>query len=216
MQDFAARRTMMVDTQVRPNDVTKYPIIEAMLNVKREAFVPDARREAAYISENIEIADGRVLLEARNFSKMLDALNIQSDELVLDIGAGLGYSSAVIARLAEAVVAVEDEALAKLAEAKLAEAGVDNAAVVAGGLAEGAPKHGPYDVIILEGGVEEVPAAVLAQLKEGGRVAAIFMDDALGTVKIGHKMDGNVAWRFAFNATAPLLPGFAKEKSFEF
>ena len=216
MQDFAARRTMMVDTQVRPNDVTKYPIIEAMLNVKREAFVPDARREAAYISENIEIADGRVLLEARNFSKMLDALNIQSDELVLDIGAGLGYSSAVIARLAEAVVAVEDEALAKLAEAKLAEAGVDNAAVVAGALAEGAPKHGPYDVIILQGGVEEVPAAVLAQLKEGGRIAAIFMDDALGTVRIGHKMDGNVAWRFAFNASAPLLSGFAKEKSFEF
>ncbi|MDF2140800.1 protein-L-isoaspartate O-methyltransferase [Paenirhodobacter sp. CAU 1674] len=214
MQDFATRRTMMVDTQVRPNDVTKFPIIEAMLSVPREEFVPAARREAAYVGENVEIAPGRVLLEPRNFAKMLDALDIQPTDLVLDIGCGLGYSAAVIARMAEAVVALEEEALAAQAEATLAQAGADNAAVVAGDLAAGSAKHGPYDVIIIEGAVETVPEAILAQLKEGGRIAALFMENALGTVRIGHKIDGELSWRYAFNAAAPLLPGFAAAKGF--
>jgi len=214
MQDFAARRTMMVDTQVRPNDVTKFPIIDAMLNVPREEFVPAARREAAYVGENVEIAPGRVLLEPRNFAKMLDALDIQPSDLVLDIGCGLGYSAAVIARMAEAVVALEDADLAPQAEATLAQAGADNAAVVAGDLAAGSAKHGPYDVIIIEGAVEAVPQAILDQLKEGGRIAALFIEGALGTVRIGHKIDGDVTWRYAFNASAPLLPGFKASKSF--
>ncbi|AOZ70525.1 protein-L-isoaspartate O-methyltransferase [Rhodobacter xanthinilyticus] len=214
MQDFATRRTMMVDTQVRPNDVTKFPIIEAMLAVAREDFVPAARREAAYVGENISVAPGRVILEARNFSKMLDALDIQPTDLVLDIGCGLGYSAAVIARMAEAVVALEEGDLAAQAEAALAQAGCDNVAVVAGALVEGSAKHGPYDAIIIEGGVEEVPAALLAQLKEGGRIAALFMEGALGTVRIGRKIDGEVSWRYAFNATAPLLAGFAAAKGF--
>ena len=214
MQDFATRRTMMVDTQVRPNDVTKFPIIEAMLSVPREEFVPPARREAAYMGENIEIAPGRVLLEPRNFAKMLDVIDVQPHDLVLDIGCGLGYSAAVIARMAEAVVALEDETLAPQAEATLAQLGADNAAVVAGDLAAGAAKHGPYDAIVIEGGVETVPAAIEAQLKEGGRIVALFMEGALGTVRLGHKIDGVVSWRYAFNAAAPLLPGFAAAKGF--
>lgn len=214
MQDFATRRIMMVDTQVRPNDVTKFPIIAAMLEVPREDFVPAARREAAYIGENVPLAPGRVLLEPRSFSKMLDALNIQPSDLVLDVGCGLGYSSAVMARLAEAVVALEEADFAKLAEAALAQVGADNVAVVAGALPAGEPAHGPYDVIIVEGGVEDLPAALLAQLKEGGRIAAVFMQGALGTVRIGRKIDGLVAWRDAFNATAPVLPGFAAAKEF--
>jgi protein-L-isoaspartate(D-aspartate) O-methyltransferase len=214
MQDFATRRTMMVDTQVRPNDVTKFPIIEAMLSVPREEFVPAARREAAYVGENVEIAPGRVLLEPRNFAKMLDALDIQPTDLVLDIGCGLGYSAAVIARMAEAVVALEEDGLAAQAEATLAQAGADNAAVVAGDLAAGSAKHGPYDAIIIEGAVETVPDAILAQLKEGGRIAALFMENTLGTVRIGHKIDGELSWRYAFNAAAPLLPGFAAAKGF--
>ena len=103
MIDFAQRRTMMVDTQVRPNDVTKFPIIEAMLAIPREVFVPGAQREAAYVGGNVEIAPGRVVLEARTLAKMLDALDIRPSDLVLDVGCGLGYSTAVIARMAEAV-----------------------------------------------------------------------------------------------------------------
>ncbi|MBT8476281.1 MAG: protein-L-isoaspartate O-methyltransferase [Alphaproteobacteria bacterium] len=215
MTDYAARRIMMVDTQVRPSDVTKFPIIEAMLTVPREAFVPSGRREAAYVGENLALGGGRVMLEPRTLAKMLDALDIQPDELVVDIGPGLGYSSAVIARLAEAVVAVEeDEDLASEAETALSEAGADNVALVQGALANGAAKHGPYDVIVVEGAVEEVPQAVIDQLKEGGRVAALFMEGALGVCRVGYRIDGAVTWRFAFNASAPVLPGFEKQKSF--
>ncbi|OOY16989.1 protein-L-isoaspartate O-methyltransferase [Thioclava sediminum] len=214
MQDFATRRTMMVDTQVRPSDVTKFPIIAAMLHVPREQFVPAAKREAAYIGENLELAQGRVLLEPRNFAKMLDALDIQPDDLVLDVGAGLGYSSAVIARMAEAVVALEDEEMASQAEAALAEAGADNVAVVTGALTEGAAQHGPYDAILIEGAVETVPAALIEQLKEGGRITAIFMEGALGVARIGYKIDGAMSWRDLFNGTAPVLQGFVKPREF--
>ena len=109
MSDYSARRKIMVDTQVRPSDVTKFPIIDAMLSVPRELFVPRAVKESAYIGENCNLTAGRVVLEPRTLAKMLDALDIQRNELVLDIGSGLGYSSAVIARMAEAVVALEEE-----------------------------------------------------------------------------------------------------------
>lgn len=158
MVDFVKRRTMMVDTQVRPSDVTKFPIIDAMLSVEREAFVPDALREAAYVGENLTIAPGRVMLDARTLAKMLDALDLQPTDLVLDIGAGLGYSSAVVARMAEAVVALEDdEAMTAEAQRRLSEQGVDNVAVVTGPLVEGAPKHAPYDVILVQGAWRRCP-----------------------------------------------------------
>lgn len=214
MQDFVTRRTMMVDTQVRPNDVTKFPIIAAMLAVPREDYVPAARREAAYIGENIDIAPGRVILEPRNFAKLLDALDVQPTDLVLDLGCGFGYSAAVLSRMAEAVVAVEEGDLATLAEATLAQAGADNVAVVKGELASGSAKHGPYDAVIVEGAVETVPAAILDQVKEGGRIGAIFMAGALGTARIGRKIDGTVIWRDIFNASAPVLPGFGIAREF--
>jgi protein-L-isoaspartate(D-aspartate) O-methyltransferase len=215
MTDFAARRTMMVDTQVRPNDVTKYPIIEAMLAVPREAFVPGSRRDLEVAADIGRLAPGRVMLEARTLAKMLDALDIQPTDLVLDVGCGLGYSAAVIARMAEAVVALEEaEALAGQAQARLSAEGADSAALVTGPLAEGAARHGPYDVIVIEGAAETVPDALLAQLKEGGRIGCLFMEGALGACRIGHKIDGTVTWRFAFNATAPVLPGFAARKAF--
>ncbi len=206
---------MMVDTQVRPSDVTKFPIIEAMLDVPREAYVPENKREEAYVSENVALGSARVMLEPRTFAKLLDGLDISPDETVLDIGCGLGYSTAIIARLAEAVVAVEDDAeMAAEAQQLLSSNDVDNAAVIESKLSEGAAKHGPYDVIMIEGGVEIVPAAILAQLKDGGRIGCIFMEDALGVARIGYKIDGEVTWRFAFNASAPVLPGFKAPKGF--
>ncbi|MDO8885047.1 MAG: protein-L-isoaspartate O-methyltransferase [Pseudotabrizicola sp.] len=215
MTDFSARRVMMVDTQVRPSDVTKFPIIEAMLSVPRETFVPRDKREAAYMGENLVLRQGRVVLEPRTLAKLLDALDIQPDEMVLDLGCGLGYSAAVLARLADAVVAVEeDEAMATEAQQLLSQASVDNAAVIVGPLAEGAAKHGPYDVITVQGGVEVVPAALLAQLKDGGRIAAVFMEGALGVARVGYKADGKVSWRFVFNASAPVLAGFEAAHDF--
>ncbi len=215
MSDFSTRRVMMVDTQVRPSDVTKFPIIEAMLAVPREVYVPVAKREAAYMGENLDLAPGRVMLEARTLAKMLDALDVQPTETVLDLGCGYGYSAAVIARMAHAVIAVEEDAtLAAEAQRTLSAEGVDNAAVIVGTLAAGNAKNAPFDVITLQGGVEVVPESLLAQLKEGGRVGAIFMDGALGTAMVGYKIDGKLSWRFAFNAAAPVLPGFAKARAF--
>jgi protein-L-isoaspartate(D-aspartate) O-methyltransferase len=215
MTDFAERRRMMVDTQVRPSDVTKYPIIEAMLAVPRESFVPDAQREAAYADQNLDLGQGRVLLEPRTLAKILDALDIQNDELVLDVGCALGYSTAVVARVAQMVIGVEeDESIGADAQSQLSEAGADNAIVHVGPLSEGAAEHGPYDVIMIEGGVEDIPAALMEQLREGGRIAAIFMSGALGEVKIGYKTAGKLSWRFAFNAGAPVLSGFAAAREF--
>ena len=216
MADHIKTRRMMVDTQIRPSDVTKFPIIDAMLSVPRERFVPDNMQDAAYLDGHIPLAPSRVVLEPRAFAKLLDALDIQPDEMVLDLGCGYGYSAAVIARMAEAVVALEaEDGLASEAERVLGETGADNVAVVSGALSEGAAKHGPYDVIIVEGGVEELPEALIDQLNEGGRIGCIFMQGALGEARVGHKSDGTVTWRQAFNAAAPVLPGFAREAAFE-
>lgn len=205
----------MVDTQVRPSDVTKFPIIDAMLAVPRERFVPADRREAAYVGEDIELAPGRVILDPRTLAKLLDALNIQTGDVVLDLGCGLGYSTAVIARMAEAVVAVEDdEGRAGEAQQTLSELGVDNAAVIAGALAEGSANGGPYDVIILQGAAEHWPEALTDQLKDGGRIACIFVEGDLGVARIGYKIDGALNWRFVFNAGAPVVPGFEQERAF--
>ena len=214
MSDFAARRVMMVDNQIRPSDVTKYPVIAAMLAVPREDYVPADRREAAYVGENLAIGGGRTMVEPRTLAKLLDALNIQRDELVLNIGAGLGYSAAVIARMAEAVVAVEEEGLAAEAQAALGDQRVDNVAVIAGALASGAAKHAPYDVIFIEGGIEVLPDALVAQLKQGGRIGCLFMEGALGTARIGTKLGDGIVWRDAFNAAAPVLPGFERKAEF--
>ena len=212
--DFSALRTVMVDTQVRPSDVTKFPIIAAMLDVPREAFVPMAQREAAYVGLNIPIALGRVVLEARSLAKLLDSLDIQPGERVLDLGCGLGYASAVMARMGASVVAVEEDAGLAL-QAQQALAAEARVTVVTGPLAAGAAAQGPYDAIILQGAAETVPQAVLDQLAEGGRIAAIFMAAALGTARIGYRLNGRITWRDAFNATAPVLPGFQARRGFQ-
>lgn len=213
MTDFSTQRVMMVDTQVRPSDVTKFPIIAAMLAVPREEFVPTALRETAYMGESLDLGAGRVLMDARVFAKLLDALDIQPSEQVLDIGCGLGYGAAVIARLGAHVVAVEENAaMAAQATAALAGQSVGNATVQTAALTAGV--KGQFDVILIEGGVGQVPAAILNNLNEGGRIAAVFMQGALGIAKIGHKCGQDVAWRYAFNASLPVLSGFETVSEF--
>ena len=201
MVDYAKQRVTMVDTQVRPSDVTKVPLIDAMLDVPREAFVPDARREMAYVGGPVEVAPGRVLLDGRTIAKMLDAADLEPSDVVLEIGCGLGYCTALLAHIADAVVAVEqDESLAAEAETTLSEHGIDNAAVVTGPLAEGHAKAGP----------------LLDQLRDGGRIVAIFMSGALGEVRVGLKSEGRLSWRMSFNASAEVLPGFERAETFSF
>ena len=187
MIDFAAAREAMVDRQVRPSDVTRYPIIEAMLAVPREEFVPEALRPVAYLGEHVPLAPGRVLLDPRVFAKLLDALNVGPRDLVLDVGCGLGYSAAVLARMAEAVVALEsDPAMAAEAEAAARRAGGGHRAG-AGGAARGRragaravrrdPDRGR--------GRGAARARWPAQLKPGGRIAAIFVDGSRGQARLG-------------------------------
>jgi protein-L-isoaspartate(D-aspartate) O-methyltransferase len=206
---------MMVDTQVRPSDVTKFPIIDAMLSTPREAFVPDKLREAAYVGECLDLGGGRVMLEPRTLAKMIDALSIDPTDVVLDVGCGRGDSTAIIAKIADFVGAIEnDEDRAAEAQRILSEQGVDNAAVMHAPLVEGAEKSGPYDIVMIHGAIEDVPMMIVDQLKEGGRIGALFVEGALGVVRIGHKIDGRMNWRFSFNAGAPRLPEFNKESAF--
>ena len=217
MADFAERRRIMVDTQVRPSDVTSFPIIDAMLSVPREGFVPDVVRDLAYVGGPVALTPTRQLMEPRTIAKMLQALDVTPADLVLEIGPGLGYGTALLARLAEAVVAVEeDPSLAAEAEAALSAHGADNAAVLTAPLTLGSARNGPYDVIVVFGGVEEMPQALIDQLKEGGRIMAVFMNAALGEARLGRKHRGVVSWRMEFNATAPVLAGFARQPGFVF
>jgi protein-L-isoaspartate(D-aspartate) O-methyltransferase len=206
---------MMVDTQVRPSDVTRFPIIEAMLHVPREAFVPESRQEAAYLGENLFLAPGRVMLEPRTLAKLLEILDVRPGERVLDLATGLGYAAAVLERMGAKVVAVEeDPALAQGAGLALAATGAVRARVLQGPLLEGAPAFAPFDVILIQGAVEVVPEAILAQLGEDGRIGALFAEENLGIARIGRKEGGQVHWRYAFNAGAPVLPGFGRAPAF--
>lgn len=108
----------------------------------------------------------------------------------------------------------DDEELVSEAETRLAEAGIFNVAVLSARLSEGAPAQGPYDVVLIEGAVEDIPEAIVGQLKEGGRIAALFLEGKLGVVRLGYKLNDRINWRYAFNANAPLLPGFARERGF--
>jgi len=156
------------------------------------------------------------VLDPRTLAKMLDHLDITNDELVLDVGCAMGYSSAVIAHMAEAVVAVEeDEAMATEAQEALAEVGSDNVIVHVGPLAEGAPQHGPYDAVIVQGAVEEVPAGLVEQIKDGGRIACLFMEEGLGEMRVGYKQNDQISWRSEFNAGAPVLRGFERKVAFQ-
>jgi protein-L-isoaspartate(D-aspartate) O-methyltransferase len=209
MVDFESARRAMVDSQVRPSDVTRLPIIEAMLRVPRERFTPKAHRPVAYADAQIPLAPRRVLLDARTFAKMIDAADIAPGDLVLDVGAGWGYSAAVVSRLAAAVVALEElpEAAAAASDL-LAALEADNVIVERGPLAEGAAASGPYDVILIEGGVERVPEALTAQLKDGGRLVAIEVAGPVGRCTVWTRAGDALSARRAFDAMAPVLPGF--------
>ena len=217
MTDYAAARRAMVDNQVRPADVTSYSLIDAMLWAPRERFVPRSKRDVAYAEADIELAPGRMMFLPRTIAKMLEAATIFPDDLVLDLAPGTGYSTALIAQMAEAVVAIEpNEDLAQQAQALLVELEVDNAVVSRGEPADGDPPHGPYDVIFVNGAVEQLPDTLIDQLKQGGRLVAIFKEGRIGKVRVLTRAGKGVSRRFVFDADAPILPGFEKPKEFAF
>ncbi|MFV0474803.1 MAG: protein-L-isoaspartate O-methyltransferase family protein [Pikeienuella sp.] len=215
MTDFAKSRVAMVDRQVRPSDVTSFPIIDAMLGVPRERYTPVALRAVAYADAPLTLAPGREMLDPRVFAKMLDGANIGPDDLVLDLAPGLGYSTAVIARMAAAVIAIEpDPALAAAGAEILIAQEVDNALLSEGAAAAGDPAHGPYDAIFINGAVGAPPMSLHGQVKEGGRIVAIEMNGANGRAMAYIRDGAGFQPRALFNATGLILPGFEKVEEF--
>ncbi len=223
MADIAEQRKNMVESQVRPSDVTDRRIIRAMLEVPREQFVPGQLKPVAYMDEEIALskavpgADRRVLLAPRTLAKMIQLAEINATDVVLDIGCASGYSAALIGRLAETVVALESDAdLSETAGKTLDELAFDNVAVVSGPLASGYLDEGPYDAIFIGGRVEEMPEALLDQLKDGGRLVAIEGPAKYSRVVLWRRVGATFDRTEHFAAGAPLVPGFEKTPSFVF
>lgn len=218
MSDYAAARFFMVEGQIRPNKVTDHRLVEALMDVPREAFVPDAVRGIAYVDEDVPVGNGRYLMEPMIFARMLQEASVGEGDVVLDVGCATGYSTAILARLAATVVGLESDAsLAERAKAALASVGAANALAVTGPLAEGYANQAPYDVIIFEGAVSEVPAAICGQLAEGGRmVVTVLGDRGLGEVRLYERTGTVVSSRVLFEAQPHLLPGLEPKPKFEF
>lgn len=217
MADITLQRKNMVESQVRPSDVTDRRITAAMLDVAREAFVPDAVKPLAYMDDAIEVAPSRRMMAPRTFARLLQLASIELSDNVLDVGCAGGYSAAVLSRLSHKVIALEqDAALAGLAKTALAAAGAQNVTVVSGELASGHAPAAAYDVIVIEGQVEVIPETLLAQLGVGGRLVAIVGDGGAPQAVLIKKSHSGLARRVGFDASAPRLPGFEKPKSFVF
>jgi protein-L-isoaspartate(D-aspartate) O-methyltransferase len=220
--DFSELRVKMVDGQLRTTDVTNLSLLDAMLAIPREAFVPDSRKALAYIDDNILLSGengqgARYLMKPSPFAKLVQLAEIGPNDKVLDVGAGTGYTAAVLSRLGKSVIALEsDEALADRAASTLAGFSCDNVSVVRGDLKAGHKAGSPYDVIVVEGSVEELPATLLAQLADGGRLVVVEGHGNAGVARIYLKSNGVATGRRVFNAAVKPLPGFERAPAFEF
>lgn len=221
--DFQELRVKMVDGQVRTTDVTDVAILSAMLTVPREEFVPEGRRALAYIDEDVQLttsSDGaapRFLMEPSPFARLLQLAKVGQGDNVLDVGCATGYSSAVLSRIAGAVVALEsDSALAARARETLAAQGAANVTVVEGPLAAGHAPDAPYAAIIVGGAVDEVSPALFDQLADGGRLVAVVGHGNAGRAMLYVKDGEVVSARRAFNAAVRPLEEFRRAPAFEF
>jgi protein-L-isoaspartate(D-aspartate) O-methyltransferase len=221
--DYAQRRIRMVDGQLRTTDVNNQALLAAMLTVPREEFLDKAKRNLAYIDEDVEVAPAqggnppRYLMEPSPFAKLVQLCDIAPSDFVLDIGCGTGYSAAVLSRLASSVIALEaDSMLADLASENLTRLGFDNVAVVRGPLPEGYGAEAPYDAILVGGSVDQLPEALFAQLREGGRLVAVEGRGNAGKARLYSKWNGVVTGRSVFNAAIKPLPGFERAYTFQF
>ncbi len=217
MSDYVAQRANMVESQLRAGRVSDSAVLDAMGRVAREEFTPKALRPVAYCDDDLPFG-GRVLMEPMVFARLAQLAALGPDDYLLDIGAGLGYSSAVLGRIVGAVVALEsDPGLAEGARAALAAAGSDNVLPVEGPLEAGCPDEAPFSAIMVEGAVASIPPAWLDQLAPGGRLAAVLRPgDGLGRATLFVKRDGLVSSRTAFDAGTPYIEGFEPVEEFVF
>jgi protein-L-isoaspartate(D-aspartate) O-methyltransferase len=221
MSGFSTARQKMVDGQVRPSDVTDFRIIDAMLAVPREAFVPEHQLALAYLDLDLDISDGgsakRFLIKPVVIAKMLQAADIKGTDNVLVAGCATGYTAALVGRLAGRVTATEsDPAHAAKAREVLAGLGLANVTFQAADVAEGVPANAPYDVIVLDGATEIVPDRLYRQLRDGGRLVGVFALTKPPRAMIVTRSHGDFGNRALFDASVPVLPGLERVSAFVF
>ena len=222
MIDFASARTKMVDLQLRTEGVTDADLLAAMGTVPREVFVPERMKALAYVDENIAYGStgplaGRYLIRPAALGRLIEAAEVNPTDVILDVGCGSGYATAVLARLGASVVGLEcDKELAAAATHALTSLAAGNVKIVTGPLENGAPEDGPYDVILVEGAVEEAPESLLRQLRIGGRLVTVIGRGRAAQASVFTRSSGDTGERVAFDAFLPPLPGFEKPKAFVF
>lgn len=210
-------RQNMVAKQLSPNLVSDALVLDAMRAVPREEFVPLALRAVAYADTDVALGGGRFLPAPLTIGRLLQAAHVASGDVVLDVGCATGYSSAVLARMAGMVVALESESeLFRRAEMTLSEQGIDNVAVLNGPLAEGCPRQAPFDLIFIGGTLEKIPMTLCGQLADGGRLVMGYRHRGLGRLLLVERFGESFGRRIVYDTQAPDLPGFEPKDAFVF
>jgi len=221
MSGFSTARQNMVDCQVHPSDVTDIRILDAMLEVPREAFVPQSQRPLAYLDLDLDVSEGasvkRFLIAPAVTARMLQAAEIKDTDRVLVVGCATGYTAAVVAKFAGQVTATEsDSSLVTKAKSALAGLGLGNVTVRVAAAADGDSADAPYDVIVLNGATEIIPEGLFRQLKEGGRLVGVFAATQPPRAMIVTHSRDDFGHRALFDAAAPVLPGLERVPAFVF
>ena len=213
--DFTALRNRMVDNQLRTTDVTNHAVLSAFLSVPREIFVPAAKQELSYLDTDVDLGNGRYVMEPSPLAKLIQLAEIKNSDVVLVIGTGTGYGAAIVGQLAKSVIAIEEDAgLAAEAGRTLAAVGARNVEVMTGELIGGAKSKAPFDVIIIEGAVDTVPESLTAQLAEGGRLVAVEGVNLTGVARVHVKSGNSVSARRGFNLAIKPLAAFRAVPAF--
>lgn len=208
--DFAAARAAMVESQLRPQGVTDPAVLGAMGAIKRENFLPDRTRPLAYVDRAVAMGDGRLLAAPAVHGQLLTQMTPERGQRALVVGAGTGYSAAVLAHIGLDVVALESSAELT---ARARELGID---AVEGPLEAGWKKQAPYDQILIDGAIDYIPDAVVGQLADGGRLGAALVDRGVARLVVGRKAGGAFGYLSLGDAGVPALPGFSRPKAFSF
>jgi protein-L-isoaspartate(D-aspartate) O-methyltransferase len=215
---FEEARRIMVESQLRPNRVTDEALLSAMGSLPRELFLPEALRQIAYVDDDLEFAPGRYVMDPMILARLIQAAAPRMDDVALVVGAGSGYSAAVLAGLCDTVFALESSTeLVVSATALLSDLVLDNIVVVEGKLVDGLPGQGPFNVILINGGLDSIPSALTDQLAEGGRLVAVSESGGdVGRATLAQRGMTGISQRVLFDASIPMLPEFEKEAGFVF